>query len=227
MENSETKEQVINLGKTIVQELGLEPGVDTLSRWMSHYIAELIKSAETSSADEKDKLEKECLETILKVWEKRAYYPDGRRPFEEFESVFHALQSLAPDSNKPFYRPLSDYIEADDESEHETEVANWLKRTIEISKFTKRLQRYCLSKAFHSAKTEKTKKWLEHVKDPDLFEDTKAIIELKWYSEEFSGMSEEEQDKVLQTKGIESLLSDIDKQIDLLNKIKNTLQKKV
>jgi hypothetical protein len=42
MENLEPQEKVINLGKLFVQELKLEPGVDTFSRWMAHYLAEKI-----------------------------------------------------------------------------------------------------------------------------------------------------------------------------------------
>ena len=38
---------VLDLGRALVEELGLDPGVDTLSRWMAHYIAELIEDAET------------------------------------------------------------------------------------------------------------------------------------------------------------------------------------
>ena len=34
------------LGRRIVDELGLEKGVDTLARWMAHYIAELIEKVE-------------------------------------------------------------------------------------------------------------------------------------------------------------------------------------
>ena len=40
MVSSEIQERAISLGKALVQELELEPGVDTLSRWMAHYVAE-------------------------------------------------------------------------------------------------------------------------------------------------------------------------------------------
>ena len=36
MEHLETQQKIIELGKTIVMELKLDPGVDTLSKWMSH-----------------------------------------------------------------------------------------------------------------------------------------------------------------------------------------------
>ena len=46
MENSEIQKRIINLGKALVEEIGLDPGVDTLARWMAHYIAEQMEIAE-------------------------------------------------------------------------------------------------------------------------------------------------------------------------------------
>ena len=37
---------VLELGKILVRELKLDPGVDTLGRWMAHHIAELIRAAD-------------------------------------------------------------------------------------------------------------------------------------------------------------------------------------
>lgn len=59
--------KIIKLGKKIVDELLLSEGVDTLSKWMAHYIAELIEKAKNAEAEEKEKYEKECFETILKL----------------------------------------------------------------------------------------------------------------------------------------------------------------
>lgn len=35
MENLEQSEKIIDLGKMLVKELDLQPGVDTLARWIS------------------------------------------------------------------------------------------------------------------------------------------------------------------------------------------------
>lgn len=43
----------MNLGKALVKELNLDPGVDTTARWMAHYIAEQIERAENSTGAEK------------------------------------------------------------------------------------------------------------------------------------------------------------------------------
>lgn len=44
MEKSEVYQNAINLGKLLINELQLEPSVDTLGRWMAHYLA--IKMSE-------------------------------------------------------------------------------------------------------------------------------------------------------------------------------------
>ncbi len=225
-EDLETKERIISLGKTIVQELKIEPGVDTLSRWMAHYVAELIVKAEKAPREEKAEFEKECFETILKVWKRRSSFPNGRRPFEEFEPIFDTLEYLSKETGNSFRSQLPDFMREDDFEEN-NEVYSWLRKTVDASDFMKRLQRFCLSEAYYGADNERTKKWLEHVKDPDLYEDTKALFELKWYSKEFYEMSEDEQQKEKNRRGLNSFLSGIKKEIGSLNEIKNIIEERL
>ena len=103
METSEMKKRAINLGRAIVEELGLEPGVDTLSRWMAHYAAEQIASAESCEGEQKTNAEQRCFETILKLWRHHASFPSGRRPFESFEPIFRALNALDPQNPRSYY----------------------------------------------------------------------------------------------------------------------------
>ncbi|MDM7920809.1 MAG: hypothetical protein QUS14_00800, partial [Pyrinomonadaceae bacterium] len=67
---------MLELGKHLVRELGLESGVDTLGRWLAHRIAELIVAAEKApTLAMRRKAEAAAIETILKVWEKREDLP--------------------------------------------------------------------------------------------------------------------------------------------------------
>jgi len=90
MVNSETLVRAISLGKALVQELKLEPGVDTLSKWMAHYITEQIAIAETTTASEKIEADQQCFETILKLWKHRSSLPNNRYPFKNFKPLFQA-----------------------------------------------------------------------------------------------------------------------------------------
>ena len=116
MENSEMRERVISLGKRISEELEQGNHPDTLSRWMAHYIAHLISEAENNTGVKKKKVEKECFETILKLWEYKSYFPDGKKPFERFEVIFDTLEKLNPDNrNMFFYRNQSEDEEPTDD----------------------------------------------------------------------------------------------------------------
>lgn len=109
METLQLQQKVLNLGKLFVKELKLEPGVDTFSRWMAHYLAEKISFAERSEGKEKEMAEKECFDVILKLWEHRHSLPSGRRPFQSFEPILDTLSQLNPDTEEPyFYNALRD-----------------------------------------------------------------------------------------------------------------------
>jgi hypothetical protein len=106
MENSKTQEKIIRLGKLLVAELEQEPGTDFLCRWIAHYLAEQITLAESAKGRKKIAARRACFETILTLWKHRASLPNGRRPFEKFEPVLHALRSLDPSNPEPYYHRL-------------------------------------------------------------------------------------------------------------------------
>lgn len=88
------------LGRQIVSELGLEPGVDTLSKWMAHYIAELITDAE-SQTDPEAKREKEtqAAGSISKLWQHRSKYDNRINPLHDLKPILQVLQTLDPNRN--------------------------------------------------------------------------------------------------------------------------------
>ena len=157
MENSETRKHIINLGKALVEELGLDPGVDTLSRWMVHYVAEQMTLAENAIGEDKSTPEKECFETILKLWCHRAYYPNGKRPFENFESILRMLERINPENPNPyFYSIKTEYSNKDT-----NEVQQWLDIALSIDEAA----RIGLEQVFHqaalNASDDRTQTWIE------------------------------------------------------------------
>lgn len=91
--------KVIHLSKALVEKLKLEPGVDTLSRWMAHYIAELIAALENADDINKPQVQQKCFETILTLWQNRSSLPSGHRPFENFEPILKTLDALNPENS--------------------------------------------------------------------------------------------------------------------------------
>src|SRR6266436_3211912 len=86
-DDSARSHDILTLGCKLVEELGLEPSVDTLGRWMAHHIADLMLEAKSATGKEKELAEKNCFEAILALWKHRAELPNGKRPFEDLEPV--------------------------------------------------------------------------------------------------------------------------------------------
>ena len=104
------RKDVLELGRYLVRELGNSGEADTLSRWMSHHVAELITRAETSkTVTKRATAERQAIATILKIWEHRRNLPGHTDPLREYETVLHFLQLIKPASS-PFgyFRGRSD-----------------------------------------------------------------------------------------------------------------------
>ncbi len=112
MDNSATRAKATNLGNELVKALKLEPGGNTLTRWMAHYIAEQITLAENTTGPAKAAAEERCFNTILALWQQRRALPNGRRPFEDFEPILKTLGRLNPDGTKAFFHRMSQMDEA-------------------------------------------------------------------------------------------------------------------
>lgn len=89
-----SEEEIIKLGKKLVKELDLEYSVNTLARWMSHYLAELIYNIDNAKTNkEKQQLQKECCDVILKLWSQKESLPI-RKPLDDLKPVVEILQVL-------------------------------------------------------------------------------------------------------------------------------------
>lgn len=194
MEYSETQEQVINLGKALVQELELEPSVDTLGRWMAHYIAEQMLIAEKALGYEKTKAQQHCFDTILAVWNHRSTLPRGHRPFENFEPIFQTLHKLNPDNPQPFYWHQD--TESDLESQT-NEVKKWLDLALSVDNAARIIIEFTLAQAASNAIDEKTASWLKNT--ANLIHDDILIIR-HFYPEENDNQENIEQIKKLESK---------------------------
>jgi hypothetical protein len=148
---------VLDLGQALVEELGLDPGTDTLGRWMAHYIAELIEEAETAKVEERPAKFGQCADAILKLWEHRHQLPSGKRPFEGLEPILRAIESLDPTDNTPRY--FRSQRMAADETEENDEPRKWLKLVDGLDYSAKILIRYCLAQAAQTA-LDKSRKWV-------------------------------------------------------------------
>lgn len=89
-----SEEQIIKLGEKLVKELDLEYSTNTLARWMSHYLAELIQNIDNAqSKEEKKVLQQECCDIILKIWSQKENLPITK-PLDNLKPVIEILQVL-------------------------------------------------------------------------------------------------------------------------------------
>lgn len=95
MEQSKhSEDEIIKLGKKLVKELDLEYSVNTLARWMSHYIAELIHNIDKAESEEEKKiLQRECCDMILKIWSQKENLPITK-PLDDLKPIIEILQVL-------------------------------------------------------------------------------------------------------------------------------------
>jgi hypothetical protein len=166
MEKLKQQAKLINLGQLLINELEGEPGADTLSRWMAHYIAEKISAVEKAKSAEKQKLKKECFDLILKLWEHRSELPSGSRPLQNFEAILTVLHNISPDENKPYYynRPRRDerqQIEMDQLDEKSG--GQWLEIMQAADRAARVWIEHALKKAGDSAQDDNTRKWIESI----------------------------------------------------------------
>jgi hypothetical protein len=100
-------DSVLTLGTRIVKELGVDDSVDTLGRWMAHYVAGLIQEAQEATSSTKHKKRSECAAFILELWKHRYELPLGNRPFDQWGPILSTLQELEVSDSQPHYfRPV-------------------------------------------------------------------------------------------------------------------------
>jgi hypothetical protein len=157
-DESARSDAILALGRKLVDELGLEPSVDTLGRWMAHYIADLIAKAESAPSEEKQVAEDKCFEAILALWKHRAELPNGKRPFENLEPVVRAIESLDPENDIARYFRSVRSPRA--EGEEKTEVDRWLDRATSLDHSARILIGYYLAEAARAA-VDKSEEWVK------------------------------------------------------------------
>lgn len=164
MENLEQQNKIINLGKLLVNELGLTNSTDTLSRWMAHYLAEKITQQESlPNGKERDEIEKICFESILKLWEHRWLLPSGSRPFESFEPILKVLEKINPENGDAFFYKHQDILSNYKKNDLDfTEVNQCLDMIVQIDKVAKIWVNYILERAISNVKNEKVGAFLEN-----------------------------------------------------------------
>jgi hypothetical protein len=110
-EAPDKKNSVLQLGQKITNELGLDKSCETLSKWMSHYLADLMDSIEnTTDCHEKEIIAEKCCAIILKLWEQKQTLPSNARPLGNLGVVIKTIEEMSSEqqSEMPFFQRYRD-----------------------------------------------------------------------------------------------------------------------
>ncbi|WP_111682187.1 hypothetical protein [Winogradskyella tangerina] len=225
MEQSKhSEEEILKLGKKLIKELDLVYTTNTLARWMAHYLAELINNInKCQSKEEKSKLQKECCDTILEIWEKRERVPI-EKPTEKLKPIIDVISLLKKNEN-PFIR----HKFLDKRNRLKNSNSSWLNFLEIVIKNSERIYRKSLIAMVSEELLEKDKEWIdEHgnfLSDNEMsvveYLDSIRELEISIHGEEKKGASEKE--KVLYL--FNELEEQIDEQKEELLKLKKILLK--
>lgn len=128
----------LDLGREIVRLLDLDGRGDFISRWMAHYLAELMLAAEAPTAT--NETLSRCAEMILTLWSQRNDLPEGLRPFSKLEPIIETLRRLNPASRHPFYQPPAP-----------SRGPDILKTSVKVDEAARQVIGFCLDEALGDA----------------------------------------------------------------------------
>jgi hypothetical protein len=161
MEPSEQFKKVVELGKRLVKDLDLEDSTDTLTRWMAHYVAELISTAEMTG-NQADQAA--AFETILKLWERRYSLPEKAQPVKDYEAILRTLKSLDPNGENRYFHAL---FRSNQGKNLSTGGQRWMELAEGLDYSAKLLIRFCLANAVENS-LEENKELVEIVKNSEI-----------------------------------------------------------
>lgn len=225
MEQSNQQAEILELGRKIVNEL-IPDGNDRLSlleKWMGNYIAELIYKIEHENNDlAKEKLQKECFETILKLWDKRNLLPSEIMPMNRIKAVIYTLSELKNT------RSIWDRMRNSDESSWEGAALQSHDNYMDILKI-------CLQASIAQDALGKEKAWIVELGTFLSKEEKEIVSELESFLENpkqtlsfiIGGVKNEVESKKVEkdrmTRTFDRLEEIIEHQKELITKLKNKL----
>lgn len=167
MEKSKPSQDILSLGKKLVEEFSQEGRCKMTMRWMSHYLAECITRAkEEKDTAKKVKLENECCEIIVQLWKSRKDFPGRTKPLYHLEEAVAVLSALAVKQRD--MESWNHYL-------NERHLTGWEKFAKELVGHCNDLVAISLCATVTVDALEKEKEWLDH-KDL-LSEEERGFIE--------------------------------------------------
>ncbi|EHQ01591.1 hypothetical protein [Gillisia limnaea] len=210
-----SEEEILKLGKKLLAELDLTYTVNTLARWMGHYLADLIyKIDKCESEEEKAKLKKECYAIILEIWEKRERIPIAA-PTERLKPIIDVI-SLLKKNEHPFIR----HRFLNNNNGLRNKNSSWLSFLEIIKNNSERIYRKSLISMISEELLEKDKEWIEE-HSSFLSDDEKSVVEyLDSIKEIEISFIDDSENEITKKDMVENLFNELE---ELINEQKEEL----
>ncbi len=210
-------ENLIELGKRLVQEFKLEDKNDTLSQWLLHYLAELFEQYNLSASPEEKRIAAlEIKDTIFKLWEFRYKHSHPKSSFKNIELLISTLKKLNLDNDDVFYTGLSNFRNAEKTTD-QTIPEYWYNYALKLDKASRLVIRNCILKAYALNETD-NQEIAEIIRKIEAFDTYEGLFD-KFYSEQSSQDREHEI--------IKNNISKIDEIMSALAELKNAYEEKL
>ncbi len=143
---SPNSEAILALGEALVEELKNSNETPTLSRWMAHYIAELM--LDVQDRPNENGTSAEAAKAILQLWSLREQLPRDAQPFHRFNALIDVLHTLDLSSRAPrYYRTREDSTKGLSNDER-----TWLNVMSAVDQAARALISFCLDAASFEAR---------------------------------------------------------------------------
>ena len=176
---------------------------------MAHYLAELINNInKCESEEEKSKLQKECCDIILEIWEKRERVPI-EKPTEKLKPIIDVI-SLLKKNEHPFIR----HKFLDKRNGLKNSNSGWLSFLEIVKNNSERIYRKSLIAMVSEELLEKDKEWIdEH--DSFLSDEEKSVVEYIDSIREITiSIHGEKEKEASEKEKIQYLFNELEEQID-------------
>jgi hypothetical protein len=217
MEICMSTENLIGLGKRLVEEFKLEDKTDTLSQWMLHYLAELFERYNVPiSPEEKRIAALEIKDTIFKLWDFRHQQSHSQSSFKNIESLISTLKKLNLDNDDVFYSGLRDFRNAENTLD-QSNPDYWYRYALKFDKASRFLIRNCILKGYAITEAD-NKEIADLIKEFDTLDLYENLLS-QFYNDQSS------EDKEI--RNIKNNISKIEELMDALALLKNDYEEKL
>lgn len=132
-----------------------------------------MTAIELARGKSKSSVQRECFEAILLLWEHQSYFPNGVRPFDDFEPIFRAMEHIDPNNSSPSF-----FRNENANKQPPKGIEQYIKFITNLDDATRIMISFFVREAVLNAADESTLLWLDAIKGVAQSDEAKVILNL-------------------------------------------------